>query len=102
MITLVLEDRPLVLSRLVEGAKRPELLPPGEVIKVLLLALHEVYPCATFSDSVVMPDHIQFLLIVNYDLMPSFNPLWVTHRIMDAAERIWKEQNRAGTAPIRP
>lgn len=55
-----------------------------------------------FSDSVVMPAHIQFLLIVNYDLMPSFNPLWVTHRIMDAAERIWEERNRAGTSPFRP
>ena len=30
-ITLVLEGRPQALSRLVEGAKRPELLPPGEV-----------------------------------------------------------------------
>ena len=98
-MTLVLEGRPQALSRLVEGAKRPELLPPGEVAKSLLLALHTVYPCATFSDSVIMPDHIHFLLIVNYDLMPGFNPLWVIHRVMDAAEQLWNERGQAPAPP---
>ena len=98
-ITLVLEGRPQVLSRLAEGAKRPELLPPGKVLKALLLALHAVYPCATFSDSVIMPDHVHFLLIVNYDQMPGFNPLWVVHRVMDAAEQMWKERGQAPAPP---
>ena len=98
-ITLVLEGRPQVLSRLAGGAKRPELLPPGEVLKALLLALHAVYPCATFSDSVIMPDHAHFLLIVNYDQMPGFNPLWVVHRVMDAAEQMWKERGQAPAPP---
>ncbi|MCQ2391589.1 MAG: hypothetical protein MJ240_09210 [Kiritimatiellae bacterium] len=68
-------------------------------MKSLLLALHAVYPCATLSDSVIMPDHIHFLLIVNYDLMPGFNPLWVVHRVMDATEQIWKERGQAPAPP---
>ncbi len=98
-VTLALAGRPQVLSQLVEGAVRPTLRPEGEVVKSVLLAIHALYPCATVSDFVIMPDHIHFLLIGDYDQMPSFNPLWVAHRVMDAVEQLW---NARGPAPEPP
>jgi len=98
-ITVALEGRPRTLSRLVDETSRPALLPAGEVVKAALLAYHKVYPCVTVSDYVIMPDHLHFLLIVNYGLMPAFNPLWATHRLLDAIETAW---NTRGQAPEPP
>ena len=77
------------LSRLVDEKSRPALLPCGEVVKAVLLALHGAFPCATVSDFVIMPDHVHFLLIVDYSQDPAFSPLWASHRLMDATEILW-------------
>lgn len=88
-VTLTLAERRPVLSRLVDEKSRPALLPPGETVKAALVALHGRFPAATVSDFVIMPDHVHFLLIVDYAKDPAFNPLWATHRLMDAVEEAW-------------
>ena len=40
----------------------------------------------TVSDYVIMPDHIHYLLIVNYDCDTSISPLFIAHRLADAVE----------------
>lgn len=100
-ITLTIEGRPPVLSRLADEKGPPQLTALGAAVRAVLLALHKVYPCATFSDHVIMPDHIHFLMIVNYDLAPSFNPLWVSFALMEAVEAAWARNGR-GQAPEPP
>ena len=95
-ISLTMEERTNVLSQLEDEQARPRLTVKGETVKSALLALHTLFPCATVSDFVIMPDHIHFLLIVNYGVDPVFNPLWVTHRLMDAVETVW---NGRGSLP---
>ena len=92
------------LSRLVDERSRPVLLPCGEIVKALLVAMHRCFPCATISDFVIMPDHVHFLLIVDYSQDPAFSPLWATHRLMDAAEILWalERGTDGGTAPEPP
>ena len=92
-ITIAIERHPKAnpapqgaLSRLVDEHSRPALLPCGEIVKALLVAMHRCFPCAAISDFVIMPDHVHFLLIVDYSQDPTFSPLWATHRLMDAAE----------------
>ena len=89
------------LSRLVDERSRPALLPCGEIVKALLVAMHRCFPCATISDFVIMPDHVHFLLIVDYSQDPAFSPLWATHRLMDAAEILWalERGTDGGSAP---
>ena len=89
------------LSRLVDERSRPALLPCGEIVKALLVAMHRYFPCAAISDFVIMPDHVHFLLIVDYSQDPTFSPLWATHRLMDAAEILWALERGTdwGSAP---
>ena len=102
-VTLTLAERRPVLSRLVDEKSRPALLPPGETVKAALVALHGRFPAATVSDFVIMPDHVHFLLIVDYAKDPAFNPLWATHRLMDAVEEAWGEAWKGrGQAPEPP
>ena len=63
--------------------------------------MHRCFPCATISDFVIMPDHVHFLLIVDYSQDPTFSPLWATHRLMDAAEILWalERGTDGGSAP---
>ena len=86
-VTLTLEGRPPMLSRLVEGEAHPVLLPAGEVVLAYLRAFHAVYPAVTISDRVIMPDHVHFLMIVRYDQAPGFNPLWASFALMKAIDR---------------
>ncbi len=97
-ITLTLEGRPAALSRLVDAASEPALLPPGEIALGILRAIHAVFPCATLSNRVIMPDHIHFLLIVNYDLAPTFNPLWFSFVLIEAIEAAWAANEAAGAS----
>ena len=92
------------LSRLVDERSRPALLPCGEIVKALLVAMHRCFPCATISDFVIMPDHVHFLLIVDYSQDNTFSPLWATHRLMDAAEILWalERGTDGGSAPEPP
>ena len=73
--TACLQGRPQVLSRLEEGEKRPVLLPPGEAVKAALLAVHQSDPALATSDFVIMPDHVHFLLIADFDREPGFDPI---------------------------
>ena len=100
-ITVALEGRPQVLSRLVEGERRPVLTPLGEVVKAMLVALHGVFPAVRISDFVIMPDHVHFLLICDYEVSRSVNPLWVSFVLMEAVECVWA-QNERGAAPPEP
>ena len=93
------EPLPGALSRLVDEKSRPALLPRGEAVKAALCALHGAFPCATVSDFVIMPDHVHFLLIVDYARDPGFSPLWATHRLLDATEMLWGRDG--GAAPGR-
>ena len=100
-VTVALEGRPQVLSRLVEGEKRPTLTPLGEVVKAMLVALHGVFPAVRLSDYVIMPDHVHFLMICDYERDKGVNPLWVSFVLMEAVECAWA-QNGRGTAPPEP
>ena len=99
-ITVALEGRPQVLSRLVEGERRPTLTPLGEVVKAMLLALHGVFPAVRLSDYVIMPDHVHWLMICDYERDQGVNPLWVSFVLMEAVECAWA-QNGRGATPCR-
>ena len=99
-VTIALEGRPQVLSQLVEGEKRPRLTALGEVVRAMLRALHEVMPAVRLSDYVIMPDHVHFLLICDYERDRALNPLWVSFVAMEAVECMW--QNARGAAPPAP
>ena len=85
-VTLASAERRAVFSRLVSESGRPALLGIGELASAALRAVHRVWPAVTVSDYVIMPDHLHFLLIVNYDLNRSISPLFVAHRVADAVE----------------
>lgn len=82
--TFVVEGRRAILSRLEREAKRPVPTPLGERVVALWRQLHEIEPCFTASDFVIMPDHVHLLLIVNSDDEFRFNPLVFTHWFMAA------------------
>ena len=96
-ITLVLEGRPEALSDLVDEKSRPRLTALGEIVKAAFVAVHQVWPAATLSDFVIMPDHIHFILIVNYEVAPNFNPLFFSHILMTAIEQGWANHHGQGS-----
>ena len=112
-VTLVVAERRQVLSSIAElessgqvaaagRAARPALLPLGEIVAAALRAIHRVWPAVTISDYVVMPDHLHFLLIVDYDRHQGIAPLFIAHRFADAVERakaLVEERNGRGFAP---
>ena len=101
-VTVALEGRPQVLSRLVEGEKRPVLTPLGEVVKAMLVALHGVFPAVRLSDFVIMPDHVHFLMICDYERDKGVNPLWVSFVLMEAVECAWAQNGRGAAPPAPP
>lgn len=112
-VTLVVAERRQVLSSIAEleasgqagasgRAGRPALLPLGEIVAAALRAIHRVWPAVTISDYVVMPDHLHFLLIVDYNRDQSIAPLFIAHRFADAvemAQALVEERNGRGSAP---
>ena len=98
-ITLVVAERREVLSRVLGEKSRPELTRLGEIVQFALRAVHRVWSAATVSDFVIMPDHLHFLLIVDYGKDPVFSPLFVAHRLADAVEAV---AERTGDAPEPP
>ena len=98
-ITFAVAGRKPLLSRLVDEKSRPELTPFGEWVKAGLLAIHHVWEAVGISDFVIMPDHVHFLMVVDFLRLPKFNPLWATHRLLDALEAGW---DRRGPAPEPP
>ena len=112
-VTLVVAERRQVLSSIAEleasgqagasgRAGRPALLPLGEIVVAALRAVHRVWPAVTISDYVVMPDHLHFLLIADYNRDQGIAPLFIAHRFADAVERaraLVEERNGRGSAP---
>lgn len=90
-----------MLSRLVEGAKRPELTRAGECVKALWREIHKLNDALTASDYVIMPDHVHLLLIVNYDKDPGFNPLVFIHWFMEeSGGMIARDGGSGAPAPL--
>ena len=98
-ITLVVAERREVLSRVTDGRSRPELTRLGEIVQFALRAVHRVWPAATVSDFAIMPDHLHFLLIVDYGKDTMFSPLFAAHRLADAVEAV---AERTGDTPEPP
>jgi len=48
---------------------------------------------------VIMPDHVHFLMVVDFLRAPKFNPLWATHRLVDAIEAGWHHRGQAPEPP---
>ena len=94
-ITISVMNRTKVSSRLVDEKPRPELLSCGAAVKSLFASLHKSFPCVTASDFTIMPDHVHFLMMVNYSLNSAFRPLWASHRLMDDAEIMWESDGDA-------
>ena len=88
-----------MLSRLADEKNRPELSELGEMVKAALRAVHRVWAAATISDYVIMPDHIHYLLIVDYSRDQLANPLFIAHRIADAVEMAAAEAEERTGAP---
>lgn len=99
-ITLVVAERQCVLSRIIDETGKPELTRLGEIVRFGLRAIHRVWPAATVSDSVIMPDHLHFLLIVDYGKDAAFSPLFTAHRLADAVESIAERTGAAAPAPL--
>ena len=100
-ITLCVAGRRRILSRLIDEKSRPELTPSGECVVALWKHLHALNPALTASNSVVMPDHVHLLLIVNYDRDPAFRPLVFIHWFMEETERMMAATNGGCTpAPL--
>ena len=99
-LTICVEGRRAVLSRLVEGAKRPELTRAGECVKALWRAVHGLNPALTASDYVIMPDHVHLLLIVDYDRDPAFKPLVFLHWFMEESARMIATDGGCAPAPL--
>ena len=64
-----------------------ELLPAGEAVLAWLKGLHARNPALVASDRVVMPDHVHFVLIVDFDRDSGFQPLAFAHRFMEEAAK---------------
>jgi REP element-mobilizing transposase RayT len=98
--TACLQGRPQVLSTLVEGEKRPLLTPLGEAVQAVLVGTHGRNPALTMSDYVIMPDHVHFLLIADYDRDPTFDPISFMHEWRGLAAQ--KVGEVPSPAPIPP
>lgn len=98
-VTMTVAGRRQILSRIAPDGS-VALTAVGEVVKAALLAVHRVWPTATLSDFVIMPDHIHYLLIVNFDsgLKPP-TPLFIAHRLADAIEEALEWTGAAAPEP---
>ena len=85
-ITFAVKGRRPILSRLADEKSRPKLLPLGELVKAAIRALHLVRAAIGTSDYVIMPDHVHFIMVVDYLRDRIASPLWLVHRLMDAVE----------------
>ena len=102
-VTMVSAGRRPVFSRLLEENRRPELTRLGELLRAALRAVHHIWPSVAISDYVVMPDHVHFLLIVDYGQCRSTSPLYISHRVADAVEMaVARGLERTGAAAPAP
>ena len=88
-VTFTVAGRRRLLSRLIDERHRPELTALGELVRAGLRALHLVRPAIGISDYVIMPDHVHFILRIDYLRDPIASPVWLTHRLLDALECAW-------------
>ena len=101
-VTMTAAGRRPIFSQIdADGGVR--LSPAGEVVKAAFLAVHRVWPALTLSNYVVMPDHIHYLLIANFDCHPAPpTPLFVAHRLADAVEMALALEGTGAAAPAPP
>ncbi|MBQ9368463.1 MAG: hypothetical protein IJT83_11830 [Victivallales bacterium] len=59
--------------------------PAGEAVLRWLLALHSSNPALTLSNRVIMPDHVHFVLIVDFDRDPAFDLISFSQRFRSEA-----------------
>ena len=86
-LTFCVRGRGAVLSRIVKKPGRDgkmgygvELLPAGEAMATLWRGIHARWPFLTASHSVIMPDHLHLLLIVDYSKAQGYDILdWFHH-----------------------
>ena len=97
-ITLCVEGRRKILSRIVDEKSRPIPSARGECVVALWRHLHVLNPALTASNSVIMPDHVHLLLVVNFDRDPTFRPLVFIHWFMEETERMMAAKD-GGSAP---
>ena len=109
--TFCVEKRRPVLSSLCKGRGSPELhgggddrahtklLPPGLAVLEFLKAQHARNPALVASNRVVMPDHVHFILIVDFDRDPAFQPLSFAHRFMEETSAMASTGGSGGPAP---
>ena len=82
---MTIAGRKPILSQLKEGAA-PDLTPLGRIAAAALRALHLVKAAVGVADYVIMPDHVHFLMVVNYDKDPQISPVYLAKRLMEVIE----------------
>lgn len=63
------------------------LLDPGEAVLKWLVGLHDANGALTLSNRVIMPDHVHFILIVDFDRDPHFDPISFAHEFQREGAR---------------
>ena len=101
-ITFAVAGRAKALSKLVDEKSRPELSALGEAVKAALLAIHKVNEAVGVSDFIIMPDHVHFLMVVDYERDKNVSPLFLSHRVMDAIEMAIGRGLVGGKAGVTP
>ena len=97
-ITLCVEGRPAVLSRLNDDGSL-SLTADGERVVAYWRETHARNPALTASNFVIMPDHVHLLLIVNYDLDPTFDLIDWVHGFMAATQNSPVPSGGSGDPP---
>lgn len=80
-ITFAVAGRAKALSKLVDEKSRPELSALGEAVKAALLAIHKVNEAVGVSDFIIMPDHVHFLMVVDYERARFFSLIGLWTRL---------------------
>lgn len=108
-VTLVTAGRCPILSQRV-GDQITALLPAGERIINTFRRAHTQNPAVTISNRMIMPDHIHFLMRVNYDISPQFDlgDWLIRFKFATGGDSIWDRKfhfqlsfDRAQLAAIR-
>ena len=79
-VTVGVDVRRPVVSRLVDEKPRTVLTLLGEVVKAARLAFHLVGESLTLSEFIIMPDHIRFIPIIDDSKEKLSPPLFIAHR----------------------
>ena len=70
-------------------------------MKAALLAVHRSDPALATSDFVIMPDHVHFLLIADFDREPGFDPISFIRGWMEESARAIQTVGGCTPEPLR-